>query len=89
MEAAPTGIASHHRAGDLVRGWIKCIDNLERHLASELIVKLAQADHPGDGMSLELLRKHREELLSEIRSAREQFRERLRSRQPPGTVPES
>ena len=61
----------------LRRGWIKRLDNLERHLASDLIVKLAQADHPGDGVSEEFLRKHREELLSEIRSAREQFRERL------------
>ena len=61
----------------LRRGWIKRLDNLERHLASDLIVKLAQDDHPGDGVSEEFLRKHREEELSEIRSAREQFRERL------------
>ena len=71
-------LADHPRAAGLVRGWIQRLDTLERHLASDLIVKLAQADHPGDGMSEEFLRKHRKELLSEIRSAREQFRERLR-----------
>ncbi len=78
VKDAPS-LADHPRAADLVRGWIKRLDTLERHLTSDdLIVKLAQADHPGDGISEDLLRKHREELLSEIQSAREQFEGRLR-----------
>ena len=85
VKDAPS-LANHPRARELVRGWIKRLDTLERHLASDdLIVKLAQADHPGDGMSEQLLRRHREELLREIRSAREQFKERFP--RPPDTAP--